>query len=67
MSTGQNCTKELNCTQNRMKGQFCTKILLHEYKFAQGAKLHRDNFEPRVNVAQIAFLHESKTKNKKKT
>ena len=43
------------------RSQICTKPNLHKgTKFHQGTKLHKDDSAPRVNFAQVTFLHESK-------
>ena len=36
------------------------------YFSGNGSKLHKENFAPRVNFAQVIFLHKSKKKQKKK-
>ena len=65
-ATDQNCTKKNLYEDNfvpRMKlARGCTKILLHEDKFARG-----DKTAPRVNFARVTILHESKKRTEKKT
>ena len=47
-------------------GLNCTKTELHEGTKLHENKIARNDFAPRVNIARVTFLHESKKYRKKK-